>query len=112
MVIELQDHLAQAEEVDIKFLTGQLLKLRMSISMREDSRRKTADLERKQRETEAKLELAEKREALFTEQIAKLERERAKAEAKDKAALAILDDASLPFEQRVGKMRNLFSIGG
>lgn len=49
---------------------------------------------------------------LRDEQIAKLERERAAAEAKDQAARAILDDASLPLDQRVGKMRNLFSIGG
>lgn len=49
---------------------------------------------------------------LRDEQIAKLERERAEAEAKDNAAREILDDASLPLEQRVRKMRNLFSIGG
>lgn len=112
ILIELQDHIAQAPEVDINFLTTQVMKLRTSISMRKKDERDREDLDRKQRETAAKLELAEKREALFTEQIAKLERERAKAEAKDKAARAILDDASLPLEQRVGKMRNLFSIGG
>jgi hypothetical protein len=112
ILIELQDHIAQAETVDINFLTTQVMKLRTSISMRKKDERDREDLDRKQRETAAKLELAEKREALFVEQIGKLERERAKAEAKDKAALAILDDASLPFEQRVGKMRNLFSIGG
>jgi predicted RNA-binding protein with RPS1 domain len=93
MVIELQDHLAQAEEVDLKFLTGQLLKLRMSISMREESRRKQTDLERKQRETEAKLELAEKREALYAEQIAKLTAEREERVRKNAEAKAALTEA-------------------
>ena len=86
MTIELQDHLTGAEggEIDIKFVVGQLIKLRTSISMREDSRRKQADLERKQKETEAKLELAEQREKLLAEQVAKLDRERTDWETKQK----------------------------
>lgn len=93
LVIELQDHLAQADEIDLKFLTGQLLKLRTSISLREESRRKQADLERKQRETEARLDLAEKREALLQEQIAKLTVAREEWEGKRRAVAEALDRA-------------------
>lgn len=76
MVIELQDHLIAPEggAIDIKFVIGQLVKLRMAISMREESHRKQADLERKQKETEAKLELAEQREELLKQQIALFQR--------------------------------------
>lgn len=92
MVLELQDHLTGAEAggVDVKWVIDQLTKLRASISMRENSRRQQADLERKQRETESKLALAEQRERLFQEQIAKLQAdaaERAEQAAQAKAAL-------------------------
>jgi hypothetical protein len=95
MVLELQDHLVGAEggEIDIKFVVDQLTKLRMSISMREDSRRKQTDLERKQRETEARLELAERREALLSEQVAKLERDRTEWEAKRRQVAAQIERA-------------------
>ncbi len=92
ILIELQDHIAQAETVDINFLTTQVMKLRTSISMRKKDERDREDLDRRQRETAAKLELAEKREALFTEQIAKLERERAEWEEKKAAAKAALTE--------------------
>lgn len=90
MVIELQDHLAEAETLDVKWVVSQLVKLRTSITMREDTRRKQADLERKQRETTAKLELAEARERLYAEQIARFEREKADWEKKRSDALAAL----------------------
>jgi hypothetical protein len=92
MVIELQDHLTGAEsgEVDIKFVVDQLTKLRASISMREDSHRKQTDLERKQRETASKLELAEKQLVLRDEQIAKLQ-----ADAKDRTERAAQAKAAL-----------------
>lgn len=82
MVIELQDHIAEAETVDIKFVVGQLTKLRTAISMREDSHRKQTDLERRLRESEKKIEVAEKQVKLRDEQIAKLTSERADREAK------------------------------
>jgi len=83
MVIELQDHLTEAEEgVDVKFVIGQVMKLRASISMRKDSDRKQADLERKLRESVKKIEVADSQLKMRDEQIAKLERDRAEWERK------------------------------
>lgn len=83
-VIELQDHLTNAESVDVEWLGKQLVKLRMSISMREDSRRKNENLERLQSETAAKLQIAEQRGRTEKERADKLERERAAWEAAQK----------------------------
>ena len=62
-VMELQDHLTEAEggKIDVGFLSSQLLKLRTSISMREDGKRKDKDFDRKLRETEKKLEVSDVR---------------------------------------------------
>ncbi len=91
-VLELQDHLTNAEggAIDVNFLSSQLVKLRTSISMREESKRKERDLERKISESEKKLALADQQMKLRDEQIAKLQdqaNERAEKNAKAKAAL-------------------------
>ncbi|MBI5768751.1 MAG: hypothetical protein HZA93_13215 [Verrucomicrobia bacterium] len=91
--IELQDHFTSGAAIDIEWVTKQLVKLRASISMREESRRKTEDLERKQRETEAKLQLAEQREQLYREQIASLTAEREERERKKSELLAKIEGA-------------------
>ena len=101
-VIELQDHLTESETVDVEWLGKQLVKLRMSISMREESRRKNEDLARKQTETEAKLKLAAQQVELRDQQIAKLKaeaEERTEKIAKAKAALtAVKSKAGLTKE--------------
>lgn len=96
ITLELQDHLVGAEggEVDIKFVIGQVEKLRSSISMRENSRRQQADLERKQSETEKKLEVADQQIALRDEQIAKLKLERQENERKFAQIAAQVDRAA------------------
>src|SRR5690606_6217132 len=113
MVIELQDHLTAADggAVDVKFVVGQLIKLRTSISMREDARRKQVDLERRLRETEAKLSLAEQQERLRAEQVAKLQREKAAWEAKQAAAQEIVTDETLSEEEQGRRMKRLFGMG-
>jgi hypothetical protein len=47
LVLELQDHLTESETPDVKFIVGQLLKLRQAISMREDTKRKGFESEKK-----------------------------------------------------------------
>jgi hypothetical protein len=95
-VIELQDHLTGAEggDVDVQWIISQLVKLRMSISMREETRRKAEDLERKQRETTAKLEIAEQQMKLRDEQIARLQREKEDWEQKKEKAKAAIAQAA------------------
>jgi predicted RNA-binding protein with RPS1 domain len=89
-IMELQDHVTSGSEIDLKFLVSQLTKLRLNLSMREESRRKQTDLERKLRESEKRIEVADKQLSLRDEQIAKLERERAEwAESKAKAKAAL-----------------------
>lgn len=68
-IIELQDHLAEAEAVDVAWVASQLVKLRSALTMREDSRRKDRDLERRLAESE-------KRNAVSDARVAKLEREK------------------------------------
>lgn len=86
VAIELQDHLLAPEggQINVEWVVKQLATLRASISMRENSRRQQLDLERKQRESEAKLALAEQREKLLLEQVNVLEREREKWERAQK----------------------------
>jgi predicted RNA-binding protein with RPS1 domain len=95
MVLELQDAIVGADggEIDVKWIVDRLSQLRSSISMRENSRRQQADLERKQKETEAKLALAEQREALFREQIEKLQADREERERKKQELLARIESA-------------------
>ncbi|WP_221029912.1 hypothetical protein [Actomonas aquatica] len=88
MVIELQDHLTEAEEIDVKFVIGQVMKLRTSISMREETRRKQTDLERKLRESEKKIQIADSELRIRDERIAKLEREREAWEQKKRELAA------------------------
>lgn len=95
MVIELQDHLTEADEgIDVKFVIGQVMKLRASISMRKDSERKHADLERKLRESEKKIEVADSQLRMRDEQIGKLERDRAEWEETRVKAKAALEKVS------------------
>jgi hypothetical protein len=68
-VLELQDHLTSGDAINIEWVTKQLLNLRTSISMREESRRKQADLERKLRESEKKIEAADSHLRLANERI-------------------------------------------
>lgn len=90
VAIELQDHFENPEggQINIEWVISQLTKLRASISMRENSRRQQADLERKQKETAAKLEIAEQREKLLREQVGALERAKADWEKRQADALA------------------------
>ena len=94
-ILELQDHLTEAEggEVDVSWVASQLLKLRTALTMREDSRRKNEDLERKQRETAAKLELVEQIKLVAEERAKKLERERETWERKQREIAEQLDRA-------------------
>lgn len=93
-IIELQDHVTSGETIDVKFLIGQLSKLRLNLSMREDSRRKQTDLERKLRETEKKIEVADRQLALRDEQISKLERQRTEWEDKRRQVAAQVERAN------------------
>lgn len=85
-VIELQDHLTEAEKIDVSFVASQLVKLRSAISMREDSRRKDRDLERRLAESEKKIQVANRQIAVRDEQIDVLKTERKKREDALKAA--------------------------
>jgi len=87
VAIELQDHFTSGSAIDIEWVTKQLLKLRTSISMREESHRK-------QSETDAKLEIAEQRVKLLGEQVAKFEREKADWEKKRADTLAAVATAA------------------
>lgn len=95
MVIELQDHLtnAQGGVIDIKFVVDQLTKLRVSISMREDSQRKQTDLERKLRETEARIQTSEQSRLLAEQRVKKLEAEIEERAARKVELLAKIEGA-------------------
>jgi chromosome segregation ATPase len=90
-VMELQDHLTEAETIDVNFLSSQLVKLRTSISMREDTKRKDRDFDRKLRETEKKLEIAAEQLAKLQREKTEWEEERAKIRATAEAAGAAIN---------------------
>lgn len=90
---DLLDAYTSGDEVDVAGLVKIAMTLRSSIEQRKGRDRADADLARKQRETEAKLQLADQQLALKAEQVRKLEadraeRERRNAEAKEKLAAA------------------------
>jgi hypothetical protein len=95
-VLELQDHLTSGEKIDIEWVVKQLVKLRTSISMRDESRRKQADLERRLAESEKKIEIANAQLRLANERSEKHERERLVWEETRAKAKAALEAASAP----------------
>lgn len=90
---DLLDAYTSGEDVDTGAIVKIALQLRASLEQRKDRDRQDADLARKLRETESKIQLADSQLKLRDQQIAKLEdaaRERAEKNAAAKAALSQL----------------------
>lgn len=96
MVLELQDAITSGGTIDVKWVVAQLTKLRASLTMREEARRKQTDLTRRLQDSESRRAATDKAIELANQRVAKLEREAAAAAEKIAAAKAKLTEAAKP----------------
>lgn len=113
MVTEIQDMVTAGGPIDVKWVVSQLAKLRLSISMGEESRRKETDLTRKLQDSEATREQNAKRTELLEERLKLQQLDAAKAAlAHVKELRAIASDSTASDAEKLERARlRLFGDG-
>lgn len=113
MVLELQDAITTGDQVDVKWVVSQLTKLRLSISMREEARRKQTDLTRKLQDSEAARAQNARRTELLEERLKLQQLDAAKAAlAHVKELRAIASDSTASDAEKLERARlRLFGDG-
>lgn len=108
VAVELQDHFTAGGPIDIEWVTKQMLKLRTSISMGEESRRKQQDLERKIADSEAARVQNEQRTAILEKRLELVQLDAAQAAIEHaKEIRGVLADTKLDGAAKTERVRQI-----